>query len=84
MNDAHGLPGKTNSLCFKEITWRGWPYVFVQVTRPIAKHEELLLDYGDVYWGEAALEEKLLMEAHLDGLRKLPFNQGFEKTPINL
>ena len=36
---------------FVECLHRDWPYVFVVAKHRICAGEEVLLDYGDQYWG---------------------------------
>ena len=52
INDPRGLPDFETALnCeFIEVTWRGWPYIFVATTRDVAAGEELLIEYGEEYW----------------------------------
>lgn len=32
------------------VTWHGWPYMIIVSVKEIGRGEELLLDYGAIYW----------------------------------
>lgn len=42
-----------------EVTYRGWPYVFVGALRNIAVGEELFMNYSRTYWDGIALQQQM-------------------------
>lgn len=42
-----------------EVTYRGWPYVFVGALRDIAAGEELFMNYSRTYWDGIALQQQM-------------------------
>ena len=51
INDYRGVPGATGPNCkFSRTAIRGFRAALIVAIRPIAVGEELLLDYGAVYW----------------------------------
>jgi hypothetical protein len=42
-----------------EVTYRGWPYVFVGAIRDIAVGEELFMNYSRTYWDGIALQQQM-------------------------
>lgn len=42
-----------------EVTYRGWPYVFVGAIRNIAAGEELFMNYSRTYWDGIALQQQM-------------------------
>ena len=50
INDSRGLKGVSNNCFFVEVTRNGWPHVFVVTSDHIDAGNELLIDYGKLYW----------------------------------
>jgi hypothetical protein len=58
INDFRGVPGATGHNCrFSRAAIRGFRAALIVAIKPIAPNEELLLDYGEVYWRQELLDE---------------------------
>jgi len=58
INDFRGVPGATGHNCrFSRAAIRGFRAALIVAIKPIAPNQELLLDYGEVYWRQELLDE---------------------------
>ena len=59
INDFRGVPGATGPNCrFSRAAIRGFRAALIVAIKPIAPNEELLLDYGEVYWRPELADEE--------------------------
>lgn len=77
VNDPRGL-GRPANMKFEPVVIRGWPYLFMQATREIAPHEELLVDYGDTYWNGTVSIMRRALDEHFAKLGE--HGRGWSET----
>jgi hypothetical protein len=46
--------GKSNvNVAFLQVTYKGWPYIFIKASATIKCKDEFILDYGNGYWTDS-------------------------------